>query len=160
MSAERIDLLCEELQSGKWEQIHGSLTDGSERGRCALGVACEVYMRETHDWVELSGTAFPPEKVLRWFGLSYTIDEDGLECFVGSARVPFFDSMEDFLDSEYVPAHGYEFKEGDQFTLSQLNDNGYDFHRIAGIILDNPEGQIWERHGPFCEATCECGAKP
>lgn len=44
--AARLDAWADELESGKYEQVTGKLSDGGD-GRCCLGVACEAYLEAT-----------------------------------------------------------------------------------------------------------------
>lgn len=65
----RLRLLVKELRSGKWKQCRTALRQG-EKGRCCLGVACEVYMRATKKGVRLEGRGTHlPASVARWYGI-------------------------------------------------------------------------------------------
>ena len=82
----RVKKWARALRSGKYAQTRGKLKDNS--GYCCLGVACDVYRKETGEgeWAAdaggFSGPGFAftlpdgtretgslPEKVAKWFGL-------------------------------------------------------------------------------------------
>jgi len=79
----RLELWAKALVSGDYAQAQGSLHDGGG-GRCCLGVACEVFKKETGlgRWKRLTGGKpefyideasrscnVPPLPVKRWFGM-------------------------------------------------------------------------------------------
>lgn len=90
MNPERKLKLVDALNSGEFTQTRGKLSDGE--GYCCLGVACEIYRRETGngEWVErkkynrerhrgnanqflVSGerfSSFLPKEVREWFGFN------------------------------------------------------------------------------------------
>jgi hypothetical protein len=83
---QRILLLADELRSGR-PQTQGALRD--RNGLCCLGIACDVYRRETGHgaWADplphgairfrLNGayyTAFLPEEVAAWYGVKENPD--------------------------------------------------------------------------------------
>lgn len=64
------------LESGEFNQAHAVLRDGDKF--CCLGVACEVYRRQTgkggwmhHSWTEDGNTkdAYLPDTVREWLGV-------------------------------------------------------------------------------------------
>lgn len=111
---EKIRLWIETLLSGEYEQGYHQLRSGDTF--CCLGVACDIYKKETGEgrWTE-TGTFYPgesgskssttlPVKVREWFGL-----EDN-----------------DPLITKESPGCG--------MTLSDLNDDYNDFNEIASYI--------------------------
>jgi hypothetical protein len=77
MNKERVKKLITALRSGAYKQCHYRLTDGDSF--CCLGVACDVYHRETGlgEWRAFSnefkagigeGLGVPPIEVIDWFG--------------------------------------------------------------------------------------------
>lgn len=119
MNKERVKLLADALRSGKYDQGSGALK--GKRGYCCLGVACDVYMKETGkgEWREgeyitykqpfvASGGIrhfdFPPHEVVEWFG---------------------FERHNPVLIKK--PPHGE--------TAAEVNDNGvYSFNEIADLF--------------------------
>ena len=123
----RVQKLVDALRSGEFSQGKGHLH--TNEGFCCLGVACEIYRRETDlgEWVDhkptykafklpekeshLTGTniagvtAILPAEVARWFGFSTTT---GI----------------------------YH----ENSSLANDNDIGKTFAEIADIIENNPEG--------------------
>jgi len=81
---ENVEKWVEALESGEFEQTQVSLKD--EDGYCCLGVACDIYRRETGDgeWVwdedfnsyafvteeDRPNAAVLPESVRKWLGAS------------------------------------------------------------------------------------------
>lgn len=113
------------LRSGDFDQTTGVLHD--EAGYCCLGVACELYRRETGqgEWESEVDEGFHrdtlrflgepstlPNKVREWLGLT---DESG-----------------NFV-SEGLDVFGYD-------ALVAANDAGEPFDAIARIIEAEPEG--------------------
>lgn len=114
----RIQLLVSKLKSTKKRQTTGVLKD-STGAMCALGFACEVYRTETGkgEWAYtdsgeiyfkdsglLSCPELPPSSVSDWYGFGDTNPE-----------------VEAFSNSETMP-------------VSELNDDGWSFRRIAAAI--------------------------
>ena len=114
---ERRDRWAEALRSGEFEQNTGALRVNDKY--CCLGVACELYRRETgegrwttEDYFWIDGEArndLLPARVAKYFGVdrSSSFHEDGHE---------------------------------DQ--LSGLNDDGLPFDAIADVIEREPEGLV------------------
>ena len=119
-------ILIEALRSGEYSQDQLYLR--TENGYCCLGVACDKYRKELNkeDW-ETNDTVYRsaldrrittykilgehsilPEEVARWMDLIY----DSELSFVGS----------------------YVTKDGEDYSLAQLNDNGASFEEIADVI--------------------------
>lgn len=109
----------EALRSGEFQQTTRKLSDGN--GYCCLGVACEVYRRETGDgeWEQRGDTELPvltflgvwnvlPDPVRRWLGLS---EESG-----------------DWKDEN-----------GEWRYLTNTNDHGATFAEIADIVESEPD---------------------
>lgn len=133
------ELWVEALKSGEFKQGQGRLLqqhDGS-RYYCCLGVACEVYRRETGqgEWRERPGFetrlefheeggkhgSVLPLSVQRWLGVSNC---DGT-----------FVSSRDQLGRALLN------------TLVGLNDGGYTFDQIADVIVERPEKLFGEPTG-------------
>lgn len=122
---EAVQKLLAALRSGEFAQTNSVLRD--ETGYCCLGVACEVYKRETGDgaWkVGYGNDRFNvgghessytlPEAVREWLGFSHSDGE-----FEGS-----------------VVLDGRRFA-----TLVELNDAGtVSFAQIADVIESEPDG--------------------
>ncbi len=98
------------LRSGEFQQTKGVLR--SPEGYCCLGVACEVYRRETgagewDDSNQFQGHGdVPPIEVQRWLGLKRA---NG--------------AMDD-----------------DSLCLTERNDDGDSFAQIAAVIESEPDG--------------------
>lgn len=67
--------LAAALRSGEFQQASGMLR--TEKGYCCLGVACELYARETDvqwdrdydgDWLFLAEVSYLPTAVQEWLG--------------------------------------------------------------------------------------------
>ena len=112
------------LRSGKYEQAKNALRDGN--GFCCLGVACDIYMKDTGDgeWdgsdyfhsaclSDCSGTGLPCI-VMEWIGI---VSNDG----------------------SYT-------EQGEEWNLSLANHNDNDkpFSYIADIIESEPDGLFHE----------------
>ena len=103
------------LRSGEFEQAQGRLKDGD--AYCCLGVACELYIRETG--------------VGSWDERSSFLNGDGRAY---SAVLP--DELQTWLG---VRADVASYAEG-VCALTIDNDNGKTFTEIADIIESEPEG--------------------
>lgn len=119
----------EALRSGEFTQAQRTLQT-KEQEYCCLGVACELYRRETGEgeWIErfdvsLTGlyfapgnkrhgsNSFLPPVVQEWIGLNGAAGE--------------------FDDSDI---------NDDSTTLAEMNDEGNTFDQIATVIEQEPEG--------------------
>ena len=96
------------LSSGKYKQTSEVLQDSS--GFCCLGVACDVYMKETGkgEWiVEDSRKVFLdsitrlPDEVKNWFGFStkYGDYDDGMLTKLNDDERLSFSEIADIIDS-------------------------------------------------------------
>lgn len=103
------------LRSGEYRQGRGALRSGDEY--CCLGVACDLYSKETGvSWeseaettfVYLGQNAVLPQEVKNWLGLCND-----------SGRCP----------AKYQPG-----------SLIHWNDGGWTFEEIADWIESEPEG--------------------
>lgn len=105
----------EALRSGKYKQTTDELQDGN--GHCCLGVACEVYEKETGEKIprDYKGFIFNMDP-----GLSYDLKK-----------------VKDWLGLETDSGH-YFGKHRE--CLTDDNDNGKTFNQIADIIESEPEG--------------------
>lgn len=125
-------ILVAALRSGEYKQTHGGLRD--QKGYCCLGVACDVYHKETGEgeWrdgpLDLSYYRFVtpggpsegepavlPQAVEEWLGFT---SESG-----------------DFTTVDYRDSEG-ELPE----SLIGLNDRGRSFEEIADTIESEPKG--------------------
>ena len=109
LKKKRMKLLVEALRSGKYKQTGNCLRD--EKSYCCLGVACDIYRKETGKgrWRSLGSprelksfqgsTGYLPDKVMEWFG---------------------FPIREGF--------------ESDNVSLARRNDAGHSFQSIADLI--------------------------
>ena len=85
---QRLRLWAEILRSGKYQQAKGRLRRGNSY--CCLGVACDIYRKETGkgQWDSafrfqignLKGCSFLPFNVKEWFGLKHACDMELLSC--------------------------------------------------------------------------------
>jgi hypothetical protein len=118
------------LRSGKYEQGVGQLFDGEKY--CCLGVLCDIYATETHQ------------------GKWWEADEDdyGLYYFDAGLRDKHGMAPKDEYLSDVPPLKvrkwaGMENKMGvispSKQTLTQLNDDGNSFKKIAKVIEKNWE---------------------
>ena len=109
----------EALRSGKYEQTDGVLRDKEATGYCCLGVACEIS--EVGEWgIELNTTS----------------DHDEAH-YDGKFRLlPL--SVAEWLG--IATDHGY-YRDGlDPKSLTEINDRGFSFQKIADIIESAPPG--------------------
>ena len=100
--------LIKALRSGKYSQAIRQLR--KKNGFCCLGVACDIYSKETGSgkWYNnsfLDHLQTLPLVVMEWFGFKNN-------------------------------AGSYD----DAKTLTELNDSGVSFKKIADIIESEPEG--------------------
>ena len=101
------------LRSGEYEQATGTLKDNN--GFCCLGVLCDLYLKENNkEWVH-----HPNE--------NRCSIEDSYEI------LPLNVSNWAYL-GDLDP---YFYEENQKQFLTYLNDNGYDFNRIADLIEEN-----------------------
>lgn len=122
---ERVRAWVAALRSGVYEQTRGELRD--KNGFCCLGVACDIYNRETGkgSWCQrpdgvvdfIDGAAersvgILTDEVRRWFGLRACNGSYGIAALTHN--------------------RGY--------ALSDLNDGGASFGEIADIIEREPTG--------------------
>ena len=123
------------LRSGEYKKTKHRLRD--EKGFCCLGVACDVYAKETGEgkWkkhfarflfeLDTQSTTDLPYVVMAWLGLS---DNSGRypEGRLGLVRAkgPFLASTDTSLSIE--------------------NDTGMGFSEIADVIESEPEGLFHE----------------
>lgn len=115
------------LRSGEFSQTQGHLRD--YKGYCCLGVACELYRRETGKgvWDEHLGEH---QRYLR-----FNLTEDGREVAYGTALPA---PVRDWLGLN-GKSGGYD--DGYLGTsLSNQNDNRVSFTKIADIIEHRPKG--------------------
>ena len=108
----------EALESGEYEQTTGQLTriDNGQKSHCCLGVLCEIASKreicqasEGNEFISYDGQiGVLPFSVGHWVGL---------------AESPV---AEEVFDED---ATGYKI-----VTYAHLNDNGWDFHRIAAKL--------------------------
>lgn len=113
------------LKSGEFSQAKGQLKDGDSY--CCLGVACELYRRETSqgDWEEntfrLGGTheELPPHEIADYFGWN-----------------------------EYKGKYSLEIGDMKPSTIPVLNDEGISFTEIATAFEEQvlqPEIERYEQ---------------
>ena len=102
----------EALRSGKYSQGKGTLQNRA--GYCCLGVACDVYEKET-------GNELPKN------------DEDFYE---GHILFGAFEQVKDWLNLKTSNAN---FGEGSQDNLVAKNDRGNTFDEIAEVIESEPK---------------------
>lgn len=123
------------LRSGKYRQGAGVLREGDQF--CCLGVACDLSRigkwksKGGSTWYEVSDPDFSddtlPHAVADFYGMQDTI---------GSFNP-------DDLPDEMVNTIREKVKVSDhgrQFTLTNLNDYGFDFQFIADLIEAEPKG--------------------
>lgn len=110
----------EALRSGDYEQTTGVLRKASNQ-RCCLGVACDLYAKETGEgeWVYRIGHTYFVTKRDQ----SYSLLPNDVRNWLG-----LFTSKGRFIDE-------HEF-----FSLTDLNDAGASFIKIANTIESEPEG--------------------
>lgn len=121
---ERRAALTAALRSGEYAQAKGYLREKDGSGYCCLGVACDLYHKETGKgyWDERvfrdaggdSNNSFLPRDVSAWFGFS-------------GASGSFV--------KEVVSERGLKLR-----TLDGLNDFVMNFNEVADFIDSNPEG--------------------
>lgn len=133
MVPERKALLVAALRSGEFSQAKSMLHNADTGGYCCLGVACEVYRRETGDgeWRQEGGDLLGrykkflncdldlPNKVAEWFGLPE----------ITPGRLDTSPSV------VYTDEYGYKHSD----ALTNLNDDkGMTFDEIADAIENDP----------------------
>jgi hypothetical protein len=112
------------LRSGEYKQGKGGLRN--TEGYCCLGVLCDLHAKETgNEWERaefdendcyLRASGYLPAEVSAWAGLSKIAYDRQLAPYT----LPFFD----------VPVVA----DGQDMTLSQLNDANKPFAAIADVI--------------------------
>jgi hypothetical protein len=121
---ERIEQLCQALESGGYAQGDGALRRGDKY--CCIGVACDVmdpsgwrriYEGDTHhQWKFDTEVGYMPERVVRWYGFNFN-----------RSRA----TNDDWFGDPQVQVH----EDGTIVSLTVLNDcYGYDFSKIARTI--------------------------
>lgn len=122
-----VELWLVALRSGEYQQARGALR--TPTGYCCLGVACDLYMKQTGDgrWENWTGASLshqifsasgeghetePPTAVRNWLGLSGDIGQ-----------------YTEWQDDGKVDT-----------ALTEKNDMGATFSEIADIIESRPEG--------------------
>ena len=115
---ENVEKWVAALRSGNYLQTKGKLR--GKRGFCCLGVACDVYSKETGEgeWSMGAHTR-----------TSYSFGVDGIY-------------IKDHLPQEVVEWFGLSTKDGGwrHSSLSMRNDTGSSFNKIADIIESEPNG--------------------
>lgn len=126
MINENAQKLVAALRSGEFHQTRGRLRD--DNGHCCLGVACEVYLRETGD-----GEWGKPRDAtgLRYFYLDGHPD---------AAMLPV--AVTDWLGFDNTTG-AYD---GPGVSLMSLNDAQAPFETIADVIESEPEG-LFQKEG-------------
>ena len=121
---EQLQLLVNALVSGEFPQARDALR--TTKGYCCLGVACEIYRRETgkgrwghgfdkaFDFIDAEGVSmsFLPQSVAKW------LDTRNLNVDYRVNNIEF----------------SFEDRDGGQVKASLLNDHGCTFPQIAQII--------------------------
>jgi len=122
---ERIEKWVEALESGEFEQTEGALREGDSY--CCLGVACEVFRRETGRgrWVN-------PE----WGGpLEFRMEdgpfEEGSVAVMPVAVARYFN-----IQSNPTLMYGSDRLKKDLYPAASLNDKGVPFVEIARAIRE------------------------
>jgi len=112
------------LKSGEFEQARGQLKTEDDHF-CCLGVACELYRRETGqgEWEQHADDRSIVE---------FRLDEE----FVGGILPPRVQSWLGLRE----PAGAYYDEYHSQNCLTADNDAGYTFDRIATIVESEPDG--------------------
>ena len=116
----------EALRSGKYGQTKGKLRNYEENEFCCLGVACDVFAKETGQGYWSAGGVFHingdyyesndnvlPKTVMEWLGL----------------RNP------SGTFNEYTPR-------GNKRNLAMMNDHGGTFENIAKLLEREPKGMF------------------
>ena len=126
--------LVEALRSGEYQQTKYRLRD--ENGFCCLGVACDVYAKETGKGKWHTGSS----------DYYFKIDEDeyeedgsrlpySVQIWLGFSSVRGGRSLKNKSLGNFVMPYG-----GYSSSLTRLNDSGSTFSEIADIIEFEPEG--------------------
>lgn len=122
--------LVDALRSGKYTQTKHALHTVSDDGYCCLGVACDVYEKETG-------------KTLTRSEQTMTIGPDSGR----SRKVTTFNGEPFSLPQEVQDFYNFKtdcgsFKKPveNAYSLDMLNDAGENFDTIADIIESKPEG--------------------
>lgn len=69
---ERIKKWVDALRSGKYKQARGALRENVGEGEytyCCLGVATDIYEKETGNEIEWKNKEYLPLEVMDWYGL-------------------------------------------------------------------------------------------
>lgn len=109
------------LRSGDYDQGAGCLKDPRQQRYCCLGVLCNVYEKETKQWLPKTERGY------------YDGDEDTLAPFPEVKEwVGLKGDHGSFATTKGVPAT----------MLTTLNDTyeEWDFNKIADLIESEPEG--------------------
>jgi len=126
---ENIRKWVDALRSGEFRQTTGCLNTG-ENNRCCLGVACDVYMRETGrgEWLDDI-----PDEVL----LDQQPPEDAvvfMDAMVFMDALVMPKSVADWLGVDINPM--VQNRDGLDQAVAVLNDNGATFSELAQRIED------------------------
>jgi hypothetical protein len=102
------------LRSGEFKQGTGCLKDNNDK-YCCLGVACEIYRRETSDgeWLPLANN----------YEFKSHVDEFDT-VILTPAVVEYFG----------LKCENPKIKNSLRYTLAELNDKGFSFEQIANVI--------------------------
>lgn len=128
-NAETIKKWVAALRSGEFSQARGALR--KDEAFCCLGVACELYRRETgkgvwdpntqEDGIAFEERATDPEALDRYDERERAINWEQLPEFVAN-----------WLDT--TPNPDLEKENGQKTDAATMNDNGYSFTEIADAI--------------------------
>jgi hypothetical protein len=129
IEAERRELLAKTLESGEYKQGQHQLRPTDDT-YCCLGVACDIYRRETNDGIW-------QERTRCWEFLAQEDDPQG-EIGILPTRVQGW--------------YGFRCESGDfmhpisyaHTNLTSMNDSGEPFSEIAKVIREEPAGLVKE----------------
>jgi hypothetical protein len=115
MNKDKADLLVATLRSGEFSQTKGALKNN--KGFCCLGVACELYRRETGNGNWLTDG-----------------NEDLYVVGKESERGALPKSVQNWLGTRSANPSTSVTREDFPLSLAELNDDGWSFEKIADLI--------------------------
>lgn len=140
VNPERLELLCRELETTTLSQGFGLLRDNKD-GRCCLGVACDVYHRETGlgRWVQHDDSDNPHRS---WSFIISDGDDESSSVLPTAVQKWFgFIEVNGGLNDQHVLMDDLSYnsfatgKPGQYTSLAELNDSHrFTFREIASLI--------------------------
>ena len=137
------------LRSGAYDQAQEGLQ--TETGYCCLGVACDLYMKDTGlgKWLPPAAWEEDEERDADshqdWF---YAFESDYVdEAAMSLDSFTLSNVVKDWLGLNSADGKFEDKDRGLDSTLTAMNDNGYTFADIADTIEQNEDLFVWPYEG-------------